>query len=383
MAAECPYSKKCGGCDYQGMSYEAQLKKKNRDMQMLFGGFCRVSPIIGMKEPLHYRCKVTATYGYQKGKYIAGVYEKGSHRLVGVDDCLITNSTANAIILSVRDLLKDFKIKTYNEDTDYGLLRHVQIRVGQNTGQIMVVLVCGSPIFPNKNNFVKALRLKHPQISTVVLNINDKKTNMVLGQRNIVLYGKGYIEDELCGLKFRISPNSFYQVNPVQTKILYELAMDYAGLTGKEIVMDAYCGTGTIGLIAGKQAKNVISVELNPDAVKDAITNAKVNGIKNVRFYQGDATQFILAMAEKTEEKEPPRIDCIFMDPPRSGSTPDFIKAVSKLSPKRVVYISCGPESLARDLKLFVKLGYKVDKLQPVDCFPVTEHTECVCLLTR
>lgn len=377
--AACQYAKKCGGCDYQGIEYSKQLAEKNAYMKKLLSVYGKVSPIIGMGDPVYYRCKATATYAYLKnGSYISGVYEKNSHKVVKVDDCMIVDHRANEISVTIRDMLKSFKIRTYNEDTGYGLLRHVQIRVGKNTGEILVSLICSNPTFPSKNNFVKALREKHPEITSIVLNVNDKKTSMVMGDRNIVLYGKGYIEDELCGLRFRISPNSFYQVNPVQTEILYNTAIEYAGLTGQETVMDAYCGTGTIGLIASKKAGQVISVELNKDAVRDAIANAKLNGIKNDRFYQDDATKFIVKMAEAGET-----VDVVMMDPPRSGSTSQFIGAVAKMQPKKVVYVSCGPESLARDLKEFVKKGYKVQKIQPVDCFPFTSHVETVCLLSK
>ena len=376
---KCKYAAKCGGCDLQGLEYSRQLDRKNKYMRENFARFGKVLPIIGMENPLAYRCKATATFSFLKsGQYISGVYEKNSHRVVNVDNCMIVDERANAIILTIRSLLKSFKIKTYNEDTGYGLLRHVQIRVGKNTGQILVSLVCSNPTFPGKNNFVKALREKHPDITSIVLNINDKKTSMVMGSRNIVLYGKGYIEDELCGLRFRISPTAFYQVNPVQTKTLYEKAIEYAGLTGEETVFDAYCGTGTIGLIASKQAKNVISVELNSDAVKDAIANAKINGIRNVRFYQGDATRFMVDMAA-----DKAKVDVVFMDPPRTGSTKEFINAVNSLNPKRVVYVSCGPESLVKDLEQFRKKGYSITKIQPIDCFPYTEHIESCVLLSR
>ena len=205
-----------------------------------------------------------------------------------VDECLLEDQRADAIIRDIRSLLKSFKIMIYNEDSGYGLLRHVMVRTGFASGEIMVVLVCVSPVFPSKNNFVKALRKLHPEITTIVLNVNDRTDSMVLGKRDIVLFGRGYIEDELCGCTFRISPQSFYQVNPVQTKNLYEKAISLAGLTGNERVMDAYCGIGTIGLIASRDAREVISVELNPDAVRDAVTNAKRNQIKNVSFYQND-----------------------------------------------------------------------------------------------
>ena len=295
-----------------------------------------------------------------------------------VESCLIEDEKADAIIRDVRGLLKSFKIKVYNEDSGYGLLRHVMVRTGFTSGQIMVVLVCASVVFPSKNNFVKALRKLHPEITTVVLNVNDRKTSMVLGERNLVLYGKGYIEDQLCGYTFRISPSSFYQVNPVQTEILYQKAIEMAQLTGKERVIDAYCGIGAIGIIASKHVKEVISVELNKDAVKDAITNSKINGIKNVRFYQGDAGKFMVNMAERKES-----VDVVFMDPPRAGSDEAFLSSIVRLKPKKVVYISCNPETLARDLKYMEKNGYKAVKAVPVDMFSWTGHVETVVLLSQ
>ena len=298
--------------------------------------------------------------------------------MVPVEECLIEDKISQEIIRTIRDMLKSFKIKTYDEDTGYGLLRHVLVRRGFSTGEIMVVLVAASPIFPSKNNFVKALRKKYPQITTVVLNVNDKKTSMVLGERDIVLYGKGFIRDNLCGCSFRISPQSFYQVNPVQTEILYKTAIEYAGLGRKETVIDAYCGIGTIGLVAAGKAKNVIGVELNPDAVHDAKINARENKITNTRFYQGDAGEFMEKMAEEGE-----RADVVFMDPPRTGSDKKFMSSVIKLAPSRIVYISCGPESLARDLEYFTEHGYTVRKIQPVDMFSFTDHCENVVLLRR
>jgi len=373
----CPYAKKCGGCDYQGIPYEKQLSMKQKEMEKLLGGFAKVYPIIGMEDPLHYRNKVHAVLDRdRKGNIISGVYEKNSHRVVNVDSCMIEDERADAIVLTIRKLIKDFKMKIFNEDTGYGLFRHVLIRTGHVSGQILVVLVLASPILPAKNNFIKALRAAHPEITSIVLNVNDRKTSMVLGEREIVLYGKGYIEDTLCGLTYRISPKSFYQVNPIQTEKLYQTAIDFAGLTGKEVVLDAYCGIGTIGMTAASKAKEVIGVELNKDAVKDAIANAKVNGIKNVRFYNKDAGDFIVSMAQKNV-----KCDVIFMDPPRSGSTEKFLDCVAKLAPKRVVYVSCDPVTLARDLKYITKKGYKVEKIQPVEMFCYTKHCENVVLL--
>ena len=274
--------------------------------------------------------------------------------------------------------MKSFKIKTYDEDTGYGLLRHVLVRVGYRTGQVMVVLVLGSPIMPSKNNFVKALRKEHPEITTVVVNVNDKRTSMILGDKEQVIYGPGYIEDELCGLTFKISPKSFYQVNPEQTQKLYRTAIAYADLNGKETVLDAYCGTGTIGMIAAAKAGRVIGVELNKDAVRDAIAGAKKNHISNIRFYQADAGEFMVKLAEAGE-----RVDVVLMDPPRSGSNEKFLASVVKLKPERVVYISCNPETLARDLKYLCGKGYRMVKGKAYDMFPFTSHVETVVLLQR
>ena len=381
---KCSVYKKCGVCQYINLPYEEQLKKKQKEMEKLLKKFGKVQPIIGMKNPYYYRNKVHAVFGFDKKLgVISGTYQPGTHRIVNIPECLIEDQKSQEIIRTIRGLLKSFKIKIYDEDTGYGLLRHVLIRRGFTSGQIMVVLVLRSPIFPSKNNFVKALRKEHPEISTVVVNVNDKHTSMVLGTRDIVLYGKGYIEDTLCGCKFRISPQSFYQVNPVQTEVLYTKAIEFAGLTGKETVIDAYCGIGTIGLIAAKKAKEVIGVELNPQAVKDARLNAKCNEIKNARFYEGDAGDFMIKMSEGTKSAPKQKVDVVFMDPPRSGSTETFLSSVVALSPKKVVYVSCGPDTLARDLAYLTRHGYKVNQVQPVDMFGFTEHVETVCLLSK
>ena len=398
-AAACPYAKKCGGCDYQGMSYEQQLQEKQTYVRKNIGDYCKVLPIIGMENPYHYRNKVHAVFDVERrgkhanggrrtagnghakaapGGVISGVYKAGTHEVINIDSCEIEDELSSAIIRDIRGLLHSFKIKTYDEDTGYGLLRHVLVRRGFHSGEVMVVLVLGSPILPSKNNFVKALRKLHPEITTVVVNVNDKQTSMVLGEKETVIYGKGYIEDTLCGCTFRISPKSFYQVNPVQTEILYNKAIAYAGLTGKEKVIDAYCGTGTIGLIAASQAKEVIGVELNRDAVKDAIINAKRNHIQNEQFYNADAGKFMVELAEQNE-----KVDVVFMDPPRSGSDEAFLSSVVKLAPKKVVYVSCNPETLARDLKYLTRHGYQAVECQPCDMFPFTKHVETVVLLSK
>ena len=420
--AVCPYAKKCGGCDYQGMPYEKQLKEKQAYVQKQVGNFCKVLPILGMDEPYHYRNKVHAVFDIEKkrgsrpgargngkaangkqgngkngrlaakpapGGIISGVYKAGTHEVINIDACQIEDELSGAIIRDIRGLLHSFKIKTYDEDTGYGLLRHVLVRRGFHSGEVMVVLVLGSPVLPSKNNFVKALGKLHPEISTVIINVNDKRTSMVLGDKESVIYGKGYIEDTLCGCTFRISPKSFYQVNPVQTELLYGKAIAYAGLTGKETVVDAYCGTGTIGIIAAKSAKKVIGVELNRDAVRDAVKNAKCNNVKNIEFYNADAGQFMVEMAEyradaKAGEKNgADEVDVVFMDPPRAGSDEAFLSSVVTLAPKRVVYVSCNPETLARDLLYLTKHGYRAQECQPVDMFPWTKHCEVVVQMER
>mgnify|MGYP000115747804 CR=1 FL=1 len=375
----CSVAKKCGGCRYQGVSYQEQLRRKQRITEGLLKKFGKVEPIIGMEDPYYYRNKVHAAFGRdRKGNVISGIYEEKSHRIVSVDDCMIEDKKSQEIIRTIRGMLKSFKIKTYDEDTGYGLLRHVLVRRGFSTGEIMVVLVTVSPIFPSKNNFVKALRKEHPEITTVVLNVNDRQTSMVLGDRNIVLYGPGFIKDRLMGLTFRISPSSFYQVNPVQTEVLYGKAMEFAAMTGKERVIDAYCGTGTIGIIASRNARDVIGVELNRDAIRDARMNARENKIRNVRFVPGDAGWFMEGMAAEGE-----KVDVVLMDPPRAGSDRKFLHSLLSLSPEKIVYVSCNPETLARDLAYLTKRDYLVKKMQPVDMFPHTHHVENVVLLKK
>jgi len=375
----CPVIKRCGGCQLQQHSYEKQLQEKQNYVNSLLSKFCHVGNIIGMEDPYYYRNKVHAVFDTdKKGNIISGVYEAGTHNVVNIDKCLIENQKADEIIVTIRGMLKLFKIRTFNEDTGMGLFRHVLIRTGYKSGEIMVVLVVASHIFPSRNNFIKALLKAHPEITTIVMNVNNKKTSMVLGEREQVLYGKGYIEDTLCGMVFRISPKSFYQVNPVQTEILYGKAIELASLKGNETIIDAYSGIGTIGLIASKHVKKVIGAELNRDAVKDAIINAKRNKVKNAYFYNCDAGEF---MNQMVGEKQ--TADTVFIDPPRSGSTEQFLNSMCAMGPKQIVYISCNPETLERDLSYLVKREYKAIKAIPVDMFPGTEHVECVIMMKR
>lgn len=375
----CPVSGKCGGCKYQGLPYGQQLKKKQKQVETLLKPFGKAEPVLGMKDPLHYRNKVHHAFGTVKKKNIIhGPYAQSTHEIVQTPDCLIEDFQSQEVIAAVAELAKSFKIRIYDEKTGIGLLRRILVRRGFQTGEVMVVLVVSSPVFPSKNNFVKALKKLHPEITTILLNINDRHTSMILGEREIVLYGKGYITDVLCGCTFRISAKSFYQVNPVQTELLYGKALEFAGLTGKETVIDAYCGIGTIGITAAAKAKKVISVELNPDAVRDARINAKQNRLQNIEFYQGDAGDFMVSMAERKE-----KADLVFMDPPRAGSSLKFIHALQKLNPAKIVYVSCNPETLVRDLKDLKTAGFQVKRIQPVDMFPWTEHVETVVLLSK
>lgn len=360
------------------LSYEEQLRHKQVKTIRLLGKFCHVEEIIGMKNPYNYRNKSQYAFGMDRGRIIAGVYQSSTHRIVDIDRCMLTYEKADEIAVTVKKLLKSFKLKPYDENTGSGFLRHLLIKNGYKSGEIMVVLVTGTPQFPSKRSFVNALLKNHPEITTIVQNVNNKFTSMVLGNKSEVLFGDGKITEELCGLKFRISPKAFYQINPVQTEILYNKALEYADFKGDERIIDAYCGTGTIGLIASKNVKSVLGVEINKDAVKDAIENAALNNIENVKFITADAGKFMTELANNNE-----KVDAVIMDPARAGSDIPFLSSLIKLSPKKVVYVSCNPETLARDLMYLSKNGYKVKKIQPVDMFPHTDHVECVVLLKR
>ena len=295
-----------------------------------------------------------------------------------VRHCLIEDRRADRIIQTIVAMLPAYKLRIYNEYTHRGFLRHILIRTGHVTGQIMVVLVATSLEFPGKKAFVQELIQRHPEITTVVLNCNQRETSMVLGTKEITLYGEGYMEDELCGKRFRISPQSFYQVNAKQCEVLYRTAIDAAQLTGAETLLDAYCGTGTIGLCASDGCKQLIGVELNADAIRDAKENARRNGVENARFLCDDAGRFMQKLA-----KEGNAPDVVMMDPPRAGSDQKFLQSLLMLKPKRVVYVSCNPETLARDLRVLVDGGYQAEWATPVDMFPGTEHVETVVLLSH
>ena len=375
----CPVAAKCGGCQLTRLSYAEQLQWKQQRVAELLDGICEVRPILGMDDPFHYRNKVHAVLSVDKaGKPISGVYAMGTHRVVPVRHCLIEDRRADRIIQTIVAMLPAYKLRIYNEYTHRGFLRHILIRTGHVTGQIMVVLVATSLEFPGKKAFVQELIQRHPEITTVVLNCNQRETSMVLGTKEITLYGEGYMEDELCGKRFRISPQSFYQVNAKQCELLYRTAIDAAQLTGAETLLDAYCGTGTIGLCASGGCKQLIGVELNADAIRDAKENARRNGVENARFLCDDAGRFMQKLA-----KEGNAPDVVMMDPPRAGSDQKFLQSLLMLKPKRVVYVSCNPETLARDLRVLVDGGYRAEWATPVDMFPGTEHVETVVMLSH
>ena len=374
----CPYAKKCGGCQMQNLRYEDQLRWKQAQVQRQIGRFCRVQPILGMENPLHYRCKVQAAFAPVHGRTVSGIYQSSSHVLVPVDHCRIEDEGAQRIIADVRRLMPKFRVTPFDEDARRGVLRHVLVRRGWATGQYLAAIVSFTPVFPSKRRFAEALVRLHPELTTVVLNVNRQRTSMVLGSEEHVLYGPGFIEDELCGLRFRISASSFYQVNPPQAERLYRAAIDMAQLTGQESVLDAYCGVGTIGLAAASQAGRVTGVELNPAAARDASGNARRNNVRNARFFAGDAGEFLRDAAAGGEP-----FDVVLMDPPRAGASREFLEAVCAAAPRRVVYISCNPETQARDLRFLTSHGYRAERAQPVDMFPFTHHIETVCLLSK
>ena len=366
-----------------GLDYAEQLKQKEAAVRKLVGKYGPVAPIRGAENPCHYRNKVISTFAAGPGgKLVSGIYAAGTHKVLPVESCLLQDEVLDTVMQAVRAAASTCRYQPYNEDKGTGLLRHCLLRRGVVSGQVMVVVVTAQPVLPGAKNFVRALLVeaekRHVPVTTVVQNYNPRRTSVVLGEEEKVLYGKGFILDTLCGKTYALSPRSFYQINHDQTEVLYGLAVEAARLTGKEVVLDAYCGIGTIGLTASGRAKQVVGVELNRDAVRDAIGNARHNDVKNARFFAADATQWITEAAAAGQ-----RADVIFMDPPREGSTPQFIESVARMAPKRVVYVSCNPETMARDLALLTAKGYRAEGFTPVDLFPQTAHCETVVLLSK
>ena len=377
----CPLFYQCGGCQLMHMSYAYQLQyKKNKVKECLsrIGHLsCEVSEPIGMEEPYYYRNKIQVPIKKVKGKIVSGFYKEKSHDIVPIEHCYIENKEADHILNSIRILMKKYRIEPYDEDRRTGVIRHILIRNSRLTKENMVVLVTNVDAFPGRNDFVKELKRLEPSISTIVQNMNFRDTNVILGEKERILSGKGFIEDSLCGVKFKISPKSFFQVNPIQTEKLYSLAISLAELSKNDLILDSYCGIGTIGLIASKEVKEVIGVEIVKEAIQDAIKNARENNIHNATFYCGDAGEFI-----KEKYNEGVHFDVVIMDPPRKGSSEQFLDILKKTLPKKIVYVSCDPATLARDLHI-LSTHYEIKKVVPVDMFPNTEHIETVCLLAK
>lgn len=389
----CPVARECGACQHVDEPYKQQLVRKDAQVADLFADVAdsvALRPILGMDDPFHYRNKVVSPYApgrklqgtakrgqKPRREVLCGMYAAGTHRIIPTDQCLIENAQAKRVILAVRDLMTRFGIEPYNEDTGRGFLRHAVVRVGHTSGEMLVTLVTNGREFPASKAFCRELVKRCPGVTTVVQNVNERQTNVILGDREQTLYGPGFILDKLCGLSFRISSKSFYQVNAVQTEVLYRTAIELAGFTGAEHAIDAYCGTGTIGLVAAKHgAAQVIGVDSVASAIRDARENAKHNGVENTRFVAADAGDF---MRERAAEGE--RADVLLMDPPRAGSSEEFLSAAVMLAPQRIVYISCNPETQVRDIAFLRQHGYTVRVVQPVDMFPHTNHVETVALL--
>ncbi len=448
--ASCPVEAQCGACEHVSMPYGDQLALKQRSMEDLFADWApqgAVRPILGMDDPFHYRNKVTSpfapgrridpaesrgrsgrAYGRDgrtagKGKaaraatprheILTGMYAAHSHRLVPTDACLLENQQAKAVIAAVRDLMPRFGLLPYREDAHAGFVRHAVVRVGHESGEVLVTLVTNGKEFPGSRAFCRELVRRCPFVTTVVQNVNLRQTNVILGEEERTLYGPGFILDTLCGLSFRISSHSFYQVNAVQTEVLYRQAMELAGLAGTQTVVDAYCGTGTIGLVAAKSgAARVIGVDNVASAVRDARQNARHNGVANAEFVAADAGDFMCALAAQKSGCTPaadaesatalaPAVDIagtpvpapdvptpagdlvLFMDPPRAGASEAFLDAACALAPERIVYISCNPETQVRDVARLARAGYEVRAVQPVDMFPHTSHIESIALIVR
>lgn len=380
---KCPVAKQCGGCQLQHLSYEAQLAYKTKVVQddlERIGGMREVAVkhALGMAEPWRYRNKAQFPVGKGREHCYIGFYAKRSHRIVDTDCCFLQNECNDEIIKIVRAFLDEYQIPPYDEETHRGLVRHVLTRIGRNSGEIMVCIVINGKKLPYSEVLVERLQ-KIEGLASVVLNVNREKTNVILGSKIITLWGKATITDSLDGIDFEISPLSFYQVNPAQTEVLYAKAVELADLQGTETVLDLYCGIGTISLFFARKAKQVFGVEIVPEAIADAKENAKRNGITNATFAVGAAEEVI----PKLYEEEGITADVVVVDPPRKGCDARLLETILQIAPQKVVYVSCNPATLARDLTVLAAGGYRVQEVQPVDQFPQSVHVETVVLMSR
>ena len=380
---KCAIANRCGGCQLQHISYEGQLKFKTQiveDAISRIGGFqdIKVHNIIGMEDPWHYRNKAQIPVGTKNNEIKIGLFAERSHEIINTDICLIRHKINDEITKNIRKFINDYNISIYDETTGTGLIRYIMNKVGFKTGEVMVCIVINGEDLPYSDKLIEILRKNIKGLQTIVLNINKKRVNVALGKRNKIIYGHGYIYDYIGDFKFKISALSFYQVNPVQTIKLYEKALEYADLTGKEIVIDAYCGIGSISLFLSRKAKKVYGIEVVKEAITDAKENARLNDAENVEFILGESESVIPKLYQ-----EGLRADVIVVDPPRKGCDEKLLETIAKMAPQRVVYVSCNPATLARDLKYLAERGYELKEVQPVDMFPWTGHIECVIGMQR
>ena len=374
---------KYGGCQLHHMSYEGQLQFKQNLVEQTLTRIGKlqdvnIHPIIGMEQPFHYRNKAQVPVGERNGRLITGFYKPRTHEIIDTDESVIHMEAINDAIKIVKEICSELGVAAYNEEAHTGVLRHIMARFGRKTDELMIVLITRTEKLPHREEIVGKIVAALPNVKSIVHNVNPKRTNVILGEKTQVLWGQDVIYDYIGNVKFAISPRSFYQVNPVQTQVLYDKALAYAGLTGEEIVIDAYCGIGTISLFLAQQAKKVYGVEVVSDAINDAKKNADLNGITNVEFTVGEAETVIPNWA-----KEGIHADVIVVDPPRKGCDAALLKTIIEMKPKRVVYVSCNPATLARDLGILEADDYQTVEVQPVDMFPMTMHVECCALLKK
>ncbi|TFE01327.1 23S rRNA (uracil(1939)-C(5))-methyltransferase RlmD [Jeotgalibacillus sp. R-1-5s-1] len=377
----CPVYYKCGGCQLQHLSYEGQLKAKQKQVEDVLERIGKlngvtVHPTLGMEDPWRYRNKSQVPVGIENGRVIAGFYAQRSHDIIDVNECIIQEQVSDQVMNLVKKEAEKFGITPYDEARHKGILRHVVIRYGRTSGEVMVVLVTRTKNLPHADELVEVLRDQIEGLTSVVHNINDQKTNVILGNKNRTLWGRDVIYDSIGDVRFAISARSFYQINPIQTEVLYKKALEYAQLNGEESVIDAYCGIGTISLFLAQKAKHVFGVEIVEQAIEDAKANAELNGFTNTSFKAGPAEEVIPAWHEEGNKAV-----VIVVDPPRKGCDQALLDTILAMQPKRVVYVSCNPATLARDLRILEDGGYETKEVQPVDMFPQTSHVECVAQL--
>lgn len=381
VEAPCVYFSQCGGCQLQHLSYEGQLKWKQNMvanvMKRLGKIDAPVHPVKGMEEPWHYRNKSQIPFAQnESGQMVAGFYKTKSHSIVDMERCLIQTGEADVVMADLKRELEILGLRPYDEKSHQGMLRHVVVRKGRATGEVMVVLVTKSKKFPQASAVIEKIRALIPNVTSIVQNVNGEKTNVIFGNDTFTLWGKDTIEDTIGNVRFEISARSFYQVNPVQTEVLYKQALDYAQLTGNERVIDAYCGIGSISLFLAQKAGHVMGVEIVEQAIEDAKRNAALNGFTNTYFEAGPAEEVIPRWYKEGKEA-----DVLVVDPPRKGCDEALLSTIIEQKPKRVVYVSCNPATLARDLRILEDGGYKTQEVQPVDMFPHTTHCEAVAWL--